>query len=777
MIPAPCPGSSIAAILRRGWIVVEPRSENDSKERRLGDASEATSPREGVALRAEVAALRAEVIALRASKERAKRAFAAVSDAAPELVARFDRHGVALAINSAGRALLGATTGAPAPGLSAIFGDSALPPLVAGESWQGELTLRRVDGERVSVEVDATGIGEPGEMVVVARARGRTVEVSSEQGRLLARLRSLTAVLENTSDFVAMADREGRILYLNPAGMALVGRAGEDPLSLRVADLQAPRDYERLITETFPFVREHGSWLGELFLWHADGSEIPVSQVITVIRSETGEHVGYATIARDITELKRAEAARQKAVEAAEAANRAKSVFLANMSHELRTPLNAILGFAQLLIRGTGLSREQLEHLEVINRSGEHLLSLINDVLEMSKIEAGRLSLHVRAFDLDRLLHDLEDMLRLRVEEKGLYLIFELDPGMPRTVSADPAKLRQVILNLLSNAIKFTDKGGVTLRGRAQVGARGVRLRFEIEDTGCGIAQDELALLFKPFEQTRSGRHSQEGTGLGLTISQQFVRLMGGEITVSSHFGRGSCFAFEIEVGGAEGAREVVEDGRRALHLAPGQPAWRILIVEDRWQNREVLLRLLQPLGFQVREAQNGAEAVALAASWRPQLIWMDIRMPVMDGYEATRLIKAAPGGAETVVIALSANVFEDDRQRMLSVGCADFVAKPFREQEILDVMVRYLGVELVHDGPPSEPPPAPIDAAALASAPAEWRERVRAAALAADPAAIEALAQEIDGSLPPLGARLRQAADAFDYDRVLALVGGEVPA
>ena len=643
----------------------------------------------------------------------------------------------------------------------------AIEAMDEGVSAASELARLRAENERLRAELAARD-------QELAALRAGEARAEGEEARLLARLRSLTAVLENTSDFVALADREGRILYVNPAGMALVGRAGEDPLALRVADLQAPRDYERLITEIFPFVREHDAWLGELFLWHADGSEIAVSQVITVVRSETGELVGYATISRDITELKRSESERQKAVEAAEAANRAKTVFLANMSHELRTPLNAILGFAQLLIRGPGLTREQHEHLAVINRSGEHLLSLINDVLEMSKIEAGRLTVHSRAFDLRQLLYDLEDMLRLRVQDKGIYLVFELDPALPRAVTGDPAKLRQVILNLLGNAIKFTDQGGVTLRGRPVAGARGLRLRFEVEDTGRGIAPEELGLLFRPFEQTRAGRSSLEGTGLGLSISQQFVRLMGGEITVTSQPGRGSCFSFEVEVGAAEGARPAAEEGRRAVRLAAGQPAWRILIAEDRWQNREVLLGLLQPLGFQVRAAHDGAEAVEIAARWRPHLIWMDIRMPVMDGYEATRRIKAAPGGEEVVIIALSANVFEDDRQRMLSVGCADFVAKPFREQEIFDALVRYLGCALVYEdaaaaGGEDEADEAGL-AARVAGLAAPWRGRLRAAAEAADPAAIEALAAEIAAAEPAVADHLRAAAGRFDYDALLGL-------
>jgi PAS domain S-box-containing protein len=713
----------------------------------------------------EAAAL--ELARLEAALAAAEGAIAAASD----LIARCDRAGVILAVNPAGLALLGRDRGDVmiGRGAEAMLEGEALAALRRGEPWRGVGALRSAEGALLAVEVALRIEGDV--RVVVARPVQREVGAASEQARLLARLRSLAAVLENTSDFVALADREGRILYVNPAGMALVGRGGEEPMSLQVADLQAPRDYERLITEIFPYVRQHGSWLGEMFLWHTDGTEIPVSQVITVIRSETGELVGYATISRDITDLKRAELARLRAVEAAEAANRAKSVFLANMSHELRTPLNAILGFAQLLIRGPGLSHEQNEHLAVINRSGEHLLSLINDVLEMSKIEAGRITLNERSFDLHRLLYDLEDMLRLRAREKGLHLAVTLAPDLPRAVMGDSAKLRQVILNLLSNAIKFTDAGGVTLRGSVRAGERVHALRFEVEDSGRGIAAEEQHRLFKPFEQTGSGRHAPEGTGLGLSISQQFVRLMGGEITVRSALGRGSIFSFEVNVGAIAGSGREEEEAPPPMPvgLAPGQPRWRILVVEDGARNREVLVRLLRPLGFDVREAIHGAEAVAIAASWRPDLIWMDIRMPVMDGIEATRIIKASPTGAAAVIVALSANVFEDDRARMREAGCVDFVAKPFREREILGAMSRHLPLKFTYSQGQVE-----IEAAAKEGArrlPARWREAARGAALAADPAGLTALAAEIAAAAPEVARAIESAAQCFDYDGVLRLL------
>jgi light-regulated signal transduction histidine kinase (bacteriophytochrome)/CheY-like chemotaxis protein len=404
----------------------------------------------------------------------------------------------------------------------------------------------------------------------------------------------------------------------------------------------------------------------------------------------------------------------QKAREAADAANTAKSEFLANMSHELRTPLNAILGFAQLMTRDSSLSREQKEHLKIIGRSGEHLLSLINDVLEMSKIEAGRATLNERSFDLDRLLHSLYEMLELQARSKGLQLVFERASDIPPYIRTDESKLRQILINLLGNAIKFTEVGRVTLRISSAI-ARGrfspqflefnenlstkpaptiQNLKFEVEDTGPGIAPEELDRLFDAFAQTEAGRRSQEGTGLGLPISRRFVRLMGGDITVESRLGAGSTFQFTIPIHLADGSEvEALQPYRQIVGLEPKQPTYRILVVEDKWANRQLLVQLLAPLGFEVKEATNGQEAIALWEEWQPHLIWMDMRMPGMDGYEATREIKARSRDRAPIILALTANAFEEDRRTALAIGCDDFIHKPCSEEIILGKMAEHLGV------------------------------------------------------------------------------------
>ena len=390
----------------------------------------------------------------------------------------------------------------------------------------------------------------------------------------------------------------------------------------------------------------------------------------------------------------------KQAKEIADTANHAKSQFLAHMSHELRNPLNAILGFTQLLKWDSSLNSEQQENLDIISRSGEHLLELINDVLEMSKIEAGHITLNETEFDLYRLLANLEETLRLKAVSKGLQLIFILASNLPQYVKTDERKLRQVLINLLGNAIKFTHSGSVSLRVKleSEKDSFPSLITFEVKDTGFGIAPTELETLFEPFVQTETGRKSGQGTGLGLAISRKFVELMGGDITVSSRKGEGTVFKFTLPVCRVETpVLQTPQLSRRTIALAASQPQYRILVVDDRSENRQLLLKLLKPIGFAVREATNGTEAVTLWQDWKPHLIWMDLRMSVMDGYEATRKIKSdKPGTKATVVIALTASAFAEERSKALSAGCDDFVTKPFSESVILAKISEHLGVSYI---------------------------------------------------------------------------------
>lgn len=487
--------------------------------------------------------------------------------------------------------------------------------------------------------------------------------------------------------------------------------------------------------------------------------------------------------------------------DAAEAASRAKGVFLANVSHELRTPLNAILGFSRLMLRapaserrgGSSLTPGQMENLEIINRSGEHLLGLINDVLEMSKIEAGRTLLNEYSFDLRQLLEDLEDMFRLRAEEKAIVLEVDLAPDLPRVVHSDEGKLRQILMNLLSNGIKFTPEGGVTVRAAlgavppAEGGQRRT-LRIEVQDTGQGIAPEEQEAIFEPFVQSHSGQQAQEGTGLGLSISRQYARLMGGDLTVQSRPGQGSTFVLQVPVQAADSvtARDA-HFRRRAVGLEPGQPAYRLLVVDDKEVNRQLIVRLLAPLGFDLREAADGREAVEIWDAWEPHLIWMDMRMPVMDGYEATRRIKATLKGHATAIIALTASALEEDRLFILSEGCDGYIRKPFRDYELFEALEKHLGAHFVYEEAeggstapaangkaqvgPAQGVPGDLQGR-LAALPADWvdplRRAVRLGALDSIHSAIGQI-REQDAILAGI---LETWAEDFQHDKILALLG-----
>lgn len=384
-----------------------------------------------------------------------------------------------------------------------------------------------------------------------------------------------------------------------------------------------------------------------------------------------------------------------------EAANRAKSTFLSTMSHEIRTPMNAILGYSQLLLRDPALGTDARVNLRIINRSGEHLLTLINDVLDMSKIEAGRMELNLTTFRLAGLVDDVAGMSRLRAKAKALQFEVFFDRESEPCVVADEGKIRQVLVNLVANAIKFTQSGEIKLHIALEPGVDNrLWLSARVEDTGSGISAQEQKRLFEPFSRAALGMNNQEGTGLGLAIARKHARLMGGDVTVSSNPGSGSTFNFEIPV--ARGVTELA--GRRAVSprvigICAGAERPAILIVDDQIDNRDWLAKLLTVVGFSVRVAHNGEAAIRTWEEWRPQMILMDVQMPVMDGLEATRRIKADPRGSETVIIVLSAGAMNDERRIVLESGADGFLPKPCREDDLLETMRVFLKVVYDYDG------------------------------------------------------------------------------
>lgn len=495
--------------------------------------------------------------------------------------------------------------------------------------------------------------------------------------------------------------------------------------------------------------------------------------------------------ARLLKEAQRAREAAEAARKVAETANQAKSIFLANMTHELRTPMNAILGFAQVMKRSQTLPQEHQENVNIISRSGEHLLTLINNVLDFSKVEAGKMILTEVNFDLHQLLHDLEDMFGLKAESKRLQLLFELDDNVPRYIRTDELKLRQVLVNLLNNALKFTEEGGVTVRIMQSYGDKRqedaleqfpsnlCRLYFEVEDTGPGIAPYEMNKLFLAFSQTQVGQQAHEGTGLGLAIGRKFVRLMGGDMQVNSKLGKGAKFSFEIQVMTVdESDIELKQPKRRVVGMEAGEPVYRILIVDDKWTGRQLLRRLLEPLGFELREAENGREAVALWEGWHPHLIWMDLRMPVMDGYEATKKIKSTMRGQDTtIIIALTASVMEEDKAIVMAAGCDDFMRKPFREAEIFDMMITHLGVRFIYEEmTPSElegPQPEEQTESQLSfvNIPTAFIDDLLQAVERTNVTVVRQIIEEISNHNPILAAHLAKLNDDFEYKKIEALI------
>lgn len=659
------------------------------------------------------------------------------------------------------------------------------------DSWQtlqqlGVLNMesqhRRRDGSVFPVDISVKVLKFNDKQYICTFARDITERQRAEET-----LRTYQFVVDKATISIFWLDSQGRFRYVNEAACQTLGYSRDELLTMTAQELH-PYYSEELWPVLWEEIQQQKQLHLESHHQAKDRRIYPVEIYINYMEFE-GKGFNVAFV-QDISKRKQAEADLKIAKEVAEAANRAKSVFLANMSHELRTPLNGILGYAQIFSRDHTLTGDQQAGMQIIQRCGEHLLTMINDILDLSKIEAGKLELQPKDFRLPEFLKDLVDLFKMRATQKGIEFVYEQLPpawsltteeteGFPLIVQADDKRLRQILLNLLSNAVKFTDQGRVSFR----VVFQDNRLRFEVEDTGTGIAADHLETIFLPFHQVGSVPSQDEGTGLGLPISKKLVELMGGQLQVESVVAGGSLFWFEIALQVIQydekifptlpqpiiGYRSIKND-TVALNQGDSAPLLTILVVDDKWENRMVLNKLLTSLNFNVLEASNGQEALTQAQTGHPEIIIMDIRMPVMDGFECTRHLRQDPRFEETVIIAASASVFDHQQQESLTAGCNAFVTKPIDVAQFLKVLGDHCHLEWIYEEP-KVPVETEVSASTLMLSPAaEQTQTLFKLAKAGNIQAVITTAEElltVDPTLQPFVQEVCQLAKGFKINQL----------
>ena len=584
-------------------------------------------------------------------------------------------------------------------------------------------------------------------------------------------------VLRSIADGVFTIDARHRITSWNPGAEAITGLSGSDVIGRPCGEvlhsdwcddrplcdsLGCPADRACATRRPSPRIEVTPSY--------RDGRKVVMSLSAAPLLDERGEPAGAVCVFRDVSR-------ERELLTSIQRANEAKSLFLANMSHEIRTPMNAILGFSQLLLKDRALGPTQRQHMDTIVRSGQHLLAVINDILDMSKIETGRVELSVAAFHLRSLVSDMAAIFRLRTNAKGLLFRVEIAENLPFVVRGDGDKLRQIFSNLLGNAIKFTERGHVIWRLRGERVSDGAwRLLVDVEDTGLGIPAADLGRIFDAFFQTAAGVRTGGGAGLGLAISRELVRLMGGTISVDSEPGKGSCFhvAVRLEEGDAALATGI-DPARRVVGIRPGQAAFRVLVVGEAGDGPELLVPMLDAVGFETRQVAEQGEVLPVFEEWAAHAVFVDVTARAPRGGAVVERVKASTRGKRTPVVALVGRDNQAERQRAVAAGADDVVGVPLRQPEVFEKLWACLGVEYVYlrsDATGRSGAGGPLTLLSLrdilAAAPAVLTDGLRDATTASDFDRMLLLIDRITVYEPRAGVALRALADGFEYQQLL---------
>lgn len=583
----------------------------------------------------------------------------------------------------------------------------------------------------------------------------------------------LRKIIDSAADPILSFDTSGKIFIFNPAAEAYFGKKREEISDVMLKNLFTTEEIEKCGCgdNGDAFVDYLVSDKQERRRFSGKGRDKTLNFEANISTTMTPEGPIHTAILRDINaQLEFEENLKRSKIEA-EKANRLKSEFLANMSHELRTPLNAILGFTQLMVSDRNLTDDQKDKIRIISRSGEHLLGLINDILDISKIEAGKAELHISTFSLHRFLRDIYEMFTLRCEKKGLSLDMELLDGTPEFVEGDIGKLRQVLINLVGNAVKFTEEGGITIVAGPDEGG----LKFAVTDTGIGIDGSEIERILEPFVQ--SNEHGTDGgTGLGLAISSRYISMMGGKLTISSRRGQGSAFSFVLNMKTAAASEKISENIQIIIGIR-GNMHYKILIVDDKQNNRMILKEMLERAGFIIQEASDGKEALAAAVDFRPDIIFMDIRMPVMDGYEAAAAIRADSRLSDCTLFALTASAFKHDETRIINAGFDGYLAKPFKMNTLFSLISEKTGIIFDYESRTQQEtvkiPAEPDYAAAAATVSEVFLTAISSALEINDFVTIRRIVQDeqLSGEAAIFAVALIAAADLFDDVQVRYLI------